>query len=68
MARGDASQAAGGWAELAAPANRRSVLVAVLVLMMQVGTGIDFVTVYAPKLMQEIANSTVCNGGSKLGP
>ena len=48
-----------GWVELCRGAARRKrVTVALLVLALQVGTGIDFVTVYAPRIFSQIANST----------
>ena len=46
------------WAELVRPRVRGKVAVAMAVLILQVGTGIDFITVYAPRIFSQIANAT----------
>ena len=55
-----------GWGELAVRQHRRAVVVAMGVLTLQVATGIDFVTVFAPRIFLALlpANSTHPGGGS----
>ena len=48
----------GRWSELLRREHRAPVLIAIVVLTLQVATGIDFVTVYAPRLFGQIANAT----------
>lgn len=46
------------WAALWAPEQRQRVLVSILVIMLQVATGIDIVTVYAPQIFSDVSGAS----------
>lgn len=62
--KADSSLVAVRWSELLASGVRRRVGVAMVVLMLQVGTGIDMITVYAPRIfaLLEAPNATTAVG------
>ncbi|KAL1514827.1 hypothetical protein AB1Y20_003912 [Prymnesium parvum] len=59
----NALRPAGSWRELVAPSHRGVVAVAVLVLALQVGTGIDIFTTYAPIIFARISSAGATGDG-----
>ena len=57
----------GSWQDLCSKGLQRPVIVALVVLTMQVGTGIDVIAVYAPDIFDDLSSTSSDSGLSCKG-